>query len=450
MIVMKFGGSSVANRVQIEKVLDIVRGRRHRQPVVVCSAHKGITDALIDAARAASVGRYAHESAPDGPIARQSAVAASLGCDESLLAPFYDEISDLLRGISLVRELSPRSLDYISSFGERMSVRCIADFFTRSGLPARAYDVWDLGFITDRAFGQARPLPGWDAQMRAAFARLPPDELPVVTGFVGKSADGDITTVGRNGSDLTCTLIAAALKAEEAQIWSDTDGVLTADPSVVAGARNIPLMHFDEAAELAYFGSRVLHPSTLLPAMEANVPVRVLNTNRPEHPGTVIDDHAATADGMTSIAYKENQIALELRSTRMFGQAGFLAQAFDIIGRHGLVVDVVATSEISISMTVTDGPALERVLPELRTLGECRVLRGKTLLVVVGCSLAMRAGMTAEILGAVTRSGARVEMISYGLQSVNFSLIIDTADIARVVPVLHQMLIEGRPADSAS
>lgn len=446
MIVMKFGGSSVANRVQIEKVLDIVRGRLARAPVVVCSAHKGITDALIEAARSAAVGHYA----PEAVIDRQRAVAASLDCDEGLLAPFYDEISDLLRGISLVRELSPRSLDYVSSFGERMSVRCIADFFARSGLPARAYDVWDLGFVTDRSFGHARPLPGWEDEMRAAFARLPAGEVPVVTGFVGKSADGEITTVGRNGSDLTCTLIAAALRAEEAQIWSDTDGVLTADPSVVSGARNIPLMHFDEAAELAYFGSRVLHPSTLLPAMQGRVPVRVLNTNRPEHPGTVIDDHAAAAGGLTSIAYKENQIAIELRSTRMFGQAGFLAQVFDIIGRHGLVVDVVATSEISISLTVTDGAALERALPELRTLGDCRVLRGKALLVVVGRSLAARAGLAAEILSVVARTGANVDMISYGLRSINFSIIIDHADIGRVVPVLHQMLIEGGAQGGAS
>jgi aspartate kinase len=201
-------------------------------------------------------------------------------------------------------------------------------------------------------------------------------------------------------------------------------------------------MHFDDAAELAYFGSRMLHPSTLLPARQGRVPVRVLNTNRPEHPGTVIDDHAATADGLTSIAYKENQIALELRSTRMFGQAGFLAQVFDIVGRHGLVVDVVATSEVSISMTITDGPALERALPELHTLGECRVLRGKTLLVVVGRSLSARAGMAAEILATVARTGANVEMISYGLHSINFSIIIDNSDIGRVVPVLHEMLME--------
>lgn len=441
MIVMKFGGSSVANRVQIEKVLTIVRQRLEREPMVVCSAHKGMTDALIDTARAAALGRYE----PEAVIARQQEIATSLGCDDALLAAFYAEIRDLLRGISLVRELSPRSLDYISSFGERMSVRCIADFFTRSGLPARAYDAWELGFITDRAFGHARPLPGYEAGMRAAFDELPPDQLPVVTGFAGRSADGEITTVGRNGSDLTATLIAAALDAEEVQIWSDTDGVLTADPSMVPVARNIPLMHFDEAAELAYFGSRVLHPSTLLPAMERGVPVRVLNTNRPEHPGTVIDHHAPSTGSVTSIAYKENQTALVVRSTRMFGQAGFLGRVFDILGRHGLVVDLVATSEISISMTVTAGPALEHALPELRALGECQVTRGKTLLAVVGQSLVHRVGLGADILAAVARAGVNIEMISYGLSSINFSMVIDDGDIGRVVPALHRVLFEDRP-----
>ncbi|WP_428262505.1 aspartate kinase [Haliangium sp.] len=441
MIVMKFGGSSVANRDQIDKVLNIVRGRRGQALVVVCSAHKGITNALVDTARDAAEGRYA----PEPVIERQQAIAAELGCADELLAPFYGEIRDLLRGISLVRELSPRSFDYITSFGERMSVRCIADYFVRRGLAARAYDVWDLGFITDRTFGRARPLPGYEATMKAAFAALPADEIPMVTGYVGKSTQGDVTAVGRNGSDLTATLIAAALGADEVQIWSDTDGVLTADPSVVDGARNIPLMHFGEAAELAYFGSRALHPSSLVPAMSAGVPVRVLNTNRPEHPGTVIDDHSRASESVTSIAYKENQIAVTLRSTRMFGQAGFLAQVFDILGRHGVVVDLIATSEISVSMTLTDGAALDRALPELSALGECRVVRGKTLLVVVGQSLAHRAGLGAAILGATAEAGVNVEMISYGLHSINFSMVIDDADIDRAVPVLHRMLFEDRP-----
>ncbi|GAB4516598.1 MAG: lysine-sensitive aspartokinase 3 [Haliangiales bacterium] len=437
MLVMKFGGSSVANQAQVHKVRDIVRARRALQPIVVCSAHKGITDALVSAAQVAATGHYD----PEAVITRQREIADSLGCDDALLAGFYDEIRDLLRGISLVRELSPRSLDYISSFGERMSVRCIADYFARNDLPARAYDVWELGFVTDRNFTRARPLPGYTDAMKAAFAALPADEVAIVTGFVGKSRDGDITTVGRNGSDLTATLIGAALGADEVQIWSDTDGVLSADPGLVASARNIPLMHFTEAAELAYFGSRVLHPSTLVPAIDAAVPVRVLNTNRPDHPGTVIDDQAPTEDSLISIAYKENQTIISLSSPRMFGQAGFLSQVFDIISRHQLVVDLIATSEISISMTVTNSDALEHALPELEAMGTCAVVRQKTLLAVVGKSLAHRPGLGATILRAVADTGANVDMLSFGLHSINLSMVIDDRDIERAVPALHDVLL---------
>ncbi|MCZ7680529.1 MAG: aspartate kinase [Sandaracinaceae bacterium] len=285
---------------------------------------------------------------PEPPIERQARVAAELGCDPALLAPLFEEIRDLLRGISLVKELSPRSLDYVSSFGERMSVRCIADFFTRQGFPSDAYDVWDLGFVTDSAFGRARPLPGFERRVREAFAALPAGRAPIITGFVGKNEAGEITTVGRNGSDLTATLLAAALPADEAQIWTDTDGVMTADPSVVGGARNIPHMRFDEAAELAYFGSRVLHPSTLAPAMSAGIPVRVLNTNRPDHPGTVIEERGPeNPERVTSIAYKERQLVVTVHATRMLGEVGFLARVFEVLARHGVVVDVVSTSEVS-------------------------------------------------------------------------------------------------------
>jgi aspartate kinase len=441
MIVMKFGGSSVADRGQIEKVLGIVKARLARRPVVVSSAHKGMTDALIQAARAASAGRLDSAAVLD----KQRAIAAGLGCPPELLAPFYREIEDLLRGISLVKELSPRSLDYIASFGERMAVRCIADFFSRSGLAARACDVWDLGFVTDSSFGRARPLPGFEARMKAAFAeRVPSDIVPIVTGFIGRDQAGDITTVGRNGSDLTATLVAAAIEAEEAQIWSDTDGVMTADPSVVKTAQNIPTMHFDEAAELAYFGSRVLHPSTLLPAMEKGIPVRVLNTNRPEHPGTVIDfnlDSAARA--VTCIAYREGQVVLTINSARMFGSVGFLAEVLSVLARHEVVIDVIATSEVSVSMTTDDLQRLSLALPELERFGACEVLHGKTTLVVVGKALPRQKGAAARVLQAMADADVNVAMLSHGMGSINLSMVIDDADIARAVAVLHRSLFEA-------
>ncbi|WP_217909993.1 aspartate kinase [Pseudenhygromyxa sp. WMMC2535] len=443
---MKFGGSSVANREQIEKVLAIVRARRERAPLVVSSAHKGITDALVAAARTAAHGQLDHEDCR-APIERQRAILAALECPPDLLDPLFAELGDLLRGISLVRELSPRSLDYVSSFGERMSVRAIADFFTRHGLPARAHDVWDLGFVTDANFGRARPIPGWEASCRQAVAALPEGELPVITGFVGKTTEGEISTVGRNGSDLTAALLGAALGAEEVQIWTDTDGVMSADPSVVAGARNIPNMRFDEAAELAYFGSRVLHPSTLLPAMRGEIPVRVLNTNRPEHRGTVIETAAVeNPNPVTSIAYRERQSVLILRTTRMFGQAGFLARLFEILGRHEVDVDVITTSEVSVSLTSGDRLGLEAAEPELRALAErgtCELRHAKTVLVIVGQHLPQRPGIAAKILGSIAGAGVNVEMVSYAMDSINLTLVIDDRDIDPVVPVLHGVLFEG-------
>lgn len=440
MIVMKFGGSSVANRAQIEKVMEIVKGRLDRKPVVVCSAHKGITDALVNSARGAV---QRHYELPD-VIDLQSEIAASLDCPADLLADLFQEISDLLRGIGLVRELSPRSLDFIASFGERMSVRCIADYFTRHGLKSRAYDVWDLGFVTDANFGSARPLPGYEAGMKKAFQELvPPDVVPIVTGFVGQTPDGEITTVGRNGSDLTATLLGAALEVEEVEIWTDTNGVMTADPSVVAGARNIPMMRFDEAAELARFGGRVLHPSTLLPAMEGGIPVRVLNTNQPQHPGTVINQKGDPQhDGVTSVAYKENQAVLTISSTSMLAQAGFLAQVFEVLARHGVVIDVVSTSEISVSLTTSQVEQAKKALPELSAIGSSELQQGKTVLVVVGRKLAERKGVSARVMTTLAEAEVPVEMLSFGKDSINFSVVLDDSDIGRAVPVLHKTLFE--------
>ncbi|MFT3768732.1 MAG: aspartate kinase [Minicystis sp.] len=441
MIVMKFGGSSVAHRAQIEKVLAIVKSRAARAPLVVCSAHKGMTDALVNAAHEAARGVFA----PEKVIHRQATIAKDAGCPDDLLAPFFAELTDLFRGISLVRELSPRSLDYVASFGERMSVRVIADLFERQGLPARAFDVFDLGFVTDATFGAARPRPGYEAEMKRLIEeRVPAGVVPIVTGFIGKTTTGDITTVGRNGSDLTATLVGAAIGAEEVEIWSDTDGVMTADPSVVRAARSIPAMRFDEAAELAYFGSRVLHPSTLVPAMAKGIPVRVLNTNRPDHPGTVIHHDAPEAASLaTCIAYKEGQIACAITSTRMFGEAGFLARAFEILGRHEVVVDMVATSEISVSFTTDRKDPLERALPELASIGEVQTESGKTLLVVVGRHLAERAGLGASILRAIADAGVNVEMVSYGRKSISLTMLIADRDVEKAVSVLHPRLFEN-------
>ncbi len=436
---MKFGGSSLADAHQVHKVFEIVRARQSQRPVVVCSAHKGVTDLLINAARTASRGQADAAAIID----KQRSILKALGAPSDMLDGFFAELSDLLRGISLVREVSPRVLDYVQSFGERMSVRAVAHYFNKQGLKARAFDAFELGFITDQVFNKARPVGDYEARMRSAFdTHLSEDTVAVITGFVGKSESGEITTVGRNGSDFTAACFAAGLGAKECQIWTDTDGVMTADPSVLQTAKNIPSMSFAEASELAYYGSRVLHPATLLPSVKRNVPVRVLNTNRPDHPGTVItaEGSAEDAPAVTSIAYKENQTVITVESTQMLMQHGFLAKLFESIAHLQISIGMISTSEVSVSMTSGALPDPQAVVDALGALGRVRIATEKTIVCVVGSNIKQRQGLGAVIFQALDRANVNVEMISHGANNINLSLLIDDSAIGRAVPALHEAL----------
>ncbi|MHC4839460.1 MAG: aspartate kinase [Planctomycetota bacterium] len=438
MLVMKFGGSSLADETQVQKAFEIVQARESRKPVVVCSAHKGITDALIAAGKSAVKGEPdAHDI-----VEKQRAILKGLSCAHDLLDPFFREIEDLLRGISLVREASPRSMDYLQSFGERMSVRAVADYFSRNGLKAEAFDAWDLGFITDENFGYARPKTGFENRIKAEFEKhVGSDIIPVVTGFIGKTGAGEITTVGRNGSDFTATCIAAGLHAEECEIWTDTDGVMTADPSVVDGAKSIQYMSFAEAGELAYYGGRVLHPSTLLPAVKKNIPVRVLNTNNPDAAGTVItEDGGDNGMPVTSIAYKESQAVITIESTQMLGQPGFLAKVFNVLGRERIDIDMITTSEISVSMTCPDASKLNEAVRGLEEYGRVAVTSEKTIVCVVGKNVRKMRGLGAKVFTALRDADVNVEMVSQGANKINLSLLIDDRDIEAAIPALHKAL----------
>ena len=435
---MKFGGSSLADATQVRKVGQIVKARLGQKPVVVCSAHKGITDGLIEAAHRAATGG---EISADSVISKQQRIAADLGANDTLLAAFYRDLTDVLRGISLVREVSPRVLDFVQSFGERMSVRMVAHHLSSEGTPAQAFDAFDLGFVTDAQFNVARPVEGYESLMQAAFTeRVGDDVIPVITGFVGKTVDGAITTVGRNGSDFSASCFAAGLGASECQIWTDTDGVMTSDPRVVNTARNIPAMSFAEAGELARYGGRVLHPSTLIPAVKANIPVRVLNTNRPEHPGTVITKEGSEApEAFTSIAYKENQTIVTIESAGMLGQYGFLARVFSLIAEHEVDIDMVSTSEISVSMTTARGD-LSRLVRALETFGSVKVAENKSLVCVVGRRIKRQTGVAAQVFSALSDAEVNVEMISHGANNINLSFVVDDAQVSDAVLALHKSL----------
>ncbi|MEH6578420.1 MAG: aspartate kinase [Amphritea sp.] len=433
MIVIKFGGSSVADREQIDKVARIIQSRSDQPQLVVCSAHKGVTSQLFESATQAAAGNLDIAQA----LARQKQVCEELGCPEACLRPLYEELAALLRGISLVRELSERTLDYVASFGERMSVRAIAWYLRQQGLEALPFDAWELGLITDSSFGCARPVEGYLREIPKRMQQME-DVIPTVTGFVGKDINGNITTLGRNGSDLSATLFAEALLAESCEIWSDTNGVMSADPGLIPDARNIPQMSFREASELARFGSRILHPASLEPVTRAAIPLRVMNTNAPEHPGTLIThDVKLRRESVTSIAYKERQTIITITSSAMFQRSGFLAEVFAVLARHEVIVDMISTSEVSLSFSTEKTPQLDQALQALSDLGNCDAVTDKTIVAIVAPDHNHFLRHEVDVLAVLQAREIDAEMLSLGYQSINLMLLIDDCQIAKAIPSLH-------------
>jgi len=435
MIVMKFGGSSVAGAEKIRRVAGIVRGRLARKPVLVVSAFRGVTDDLLALARESLTGDRARI---DALARRHREAAAELGVDPAPLEPLFEELAALARGISLIRELTPRTLDRVASFGERFSVRLVAAALSKNGVPARAVDAFDAGLLTDDRFGSAVPLPEADGALRASFAGI--QDLPVVTGFVGRTRAGEITTLGRNGSDYSATILGAALGADEIQIWSDTDGIMTADPRLVPSAKPLGALSFAEACELAYYGGKVLHPHTLVPAMAKDIPVRVLNTFKPDHPGTLVVARPPKADGavLKSIAFKRHQLIVSASSPRMTSGPGFLARIFAAFARHEVDVDMVATSEVSVSATTAGEKGVERLTAELSPEFEMSVERGQAVICAVGDGIQHVPGVAADVFSAVRSAGVNVRMISQGASKNNVAFVVEDADVERAVRALHE------------
>lgn len=417
--------------------LATVRGivaRYAKEPlVVVVSAHSGVTDQLLALARSAAAGGYAFE-----PLRRRhEELLRAVDVDPSILEPLFAELNDLLRGLTLVRELTPRTLDLVASYGERMSVRGISAYFRAGGVPATPVDAYDVGLRTDSRFTAANPDYRCFPAVRSLLSAVP--GVPVVTGFIAKDDKGNITTLGRSGSDLTATLLGAALGADEVQIWTDVDGVMTADPRLVRGARSVPVLSIAEASELAYYGAKVIHPATMLPAVENRIPVRVRNTLNPEHEGTTILAEAPPSpDPVKSIASKRGIILVTVASTRMLLQSGFMARIFEVFARHDLSVDLVATSEVTVSVTVDSDRNLDAVVSDLSAFSSVTVERDVAQVCVVGHGISRRPGVAADALTALKEAGIPVRLISHGGTKINISLLVDASAADAAVRALHE------------
>jgi aspartate kinase len=434
MIVMKFGGSSVGDASRMRRVCEIVRRELSRRPIVVVSALRGVTDDLLKLTQNSLSGDC---SLLSNLTQMHERVAHELGLNGELIKPCLKELADLAHGIGLVKELTARTLDYAASFGERLSARLIAAFFKSSGMDAHAYDAPELGLLTNDRFGWASPLPEAEEEIRQAFSKV--SGVPVITGFIGCTRAGDITTLGRNGSDYSATIFGAALGAEEIQIWSDTDGIMTADPRLVPEAKPLEILSFEEACELAYYGGKVLHPHTLVPAMRRNIPVRVLNTFKPDHPGTRILAHPeGNRLGVKSIAFRRHQRIVSITSPRMAAGHGFLARIFQAFARHEISVNMIATSEVTVSVTLDGMHNMEPVLQELSGEFEISLALDRAVICVVGDGIQTTPGIAGEVFSVLKEEKINVLMISQGASKNNITFVVEERDVQNAVCALHR------------
>ncbi len=442
MIVMKFGGSSIGSAERIKNLAEIVGAYKVKKPVVVVSAVSGITDMLIDAADLAfKTGKVETKEIEK----RHRELLSELNLDKNILDSELQELKEILEVIVKIKDNSAKMIDIISSFGERMSSRIVVAYFNSINLKAQNYDAFDIGFITDSNFGAAELVPGAEKRIKQSLSKV--NLIPIVTGFIAKNEEGQITTLGRGGSDYTAAIIGSALDAGEIQIWTDVDGIMTSDPRIVKEAKSIPEISFDEAAELATFGAKVLHPKTILPAVKKNIPVRVLNTFNPSDNGTTIVKECENCkDVVRSISLKKNITLFNITSTRMLLVHGFLARLFEVFNKHKVSVDMLATSEVSVSLTVdskNNGHDLNELESELREIGDVVVEKDKSIVCLVGNGMKDTPGAISRIFGIIAKNNINIDMISQGASEINLGFIVNEKDTEKAVQCLHKEFFGG-------
>ncbi|HEY1184680.1 MAG TPA: lysine-sensitive aspartokinase 3, partial [Bryobacteraceae bacterium] len=420
MIVMKFGGTSVESAAAIARVAAIVKAREDRHPVVVVSAMGKTTNKLLAIANAAIHGtreeylRQIHDLRDfHSREARQVVPLEERAALDRFLDDHFQELTELAKGLAVLGELTPRSIDAISSYGERLSSFIVTQAFRHSGMETEHLDSRDL-IVTDKRHTQAAPLfPQTYARLAAKVPPLAAKSVIVMGGFIAATEDGVTTTLGRGGSDFTASIVGAGIGAEEIQIWTDVDGMLTADPTILPGGHRVKTISFAEAAELAYFGAKVLHPATVLPAIEKSIPVLILNSRRPDVPGTrIVAERVHCENAVKSIACKRKITVVNIHSTRMLMAHGFLRRIFEVFDRFETPVDMVATSEVSVSLTIDNPARIEEVLAELRQFAEAETERDQVIVCLVGENIRYTPGVARRVFNAL--EGINVRMISQG------------------------------------
>ena len=442
MIVMKFGGTSVESAEAVARVAGIVKQRAKQKPVVVVSALGGFTDSLVAMGKAAASGDLAAavKLCRAGKQRHLNALAGLKANEvQEQVEEQFSSLQDLLRGIAALGELSPRTQDNVLSFGEVLSSLMVAAAFKAAGLDAVHIDARQC-IVTDGCHTKAVPqFEATNARLRSNLKEhLAKNRIPVMGGFVGATEEGVSTTLGRGGSDFSAAIVGAALGARKIEIWTDVEGMLTTDPRICKDAQRIEVIGFEEASELAYFGAKVLHPATLIPAVESNIPVYVLNSRNPQSQGTCIQANAPhSSTTFRAIALKRGTKILNIKAPRLLIAHGFLRSLFEVFEKHSLSPDLVNTSEVSVSVALDGSRDVKALVNDLKPLGAVEVENGKAIVCLVGDNIRGRVGICADVFNVVAKAGINIHMVSQGASEINISFVIEESEAVRAVQALH-------------
>lgn len=444
MLVMKFGGTSVEDAKAIDRIATIVRGRLPHKPVVVVSAMAKVTDQLLATARAAGAGDRETALKLSRALRERHYNTAGELLGTGVFTQFhaelegdFDALDELLRGIAAVGELTPRTTDHVASYGELLASKIVAAAFSSRGIDSTLVDSREC-IVTDATHMRAVPL--FDDTNEKLKLRVRPliesARVPIMGGFIGATRAGVTTTIGRGGSDFSAAIVGAGLEAERIEIWTDVDGMMTTDPTVCPEAHRIRVISFDEAAELAYFGAKVLHPATLLPAIQKNIPVFILNSRNPRCEGTCIQARAPRCRNLfKAIAAKKRITIIDVAAARMLMAHGFLKNIFEAFDRHRVPVDVVSTSEVSVSLTVDSTEAIPALAADLAKLADVKYEGRKAIVCLVGESLRETPGVAARVFSVLP--DVNIRMISQGASEINLTFVIEEESVPDVVRRLH-------------